>query len=113
MQSEKFDDLRESISEDMKAHLGTLREHAEHFAAQQVERMLTEGSALELSEDEERMLRAYRSFCSRSAPCSIFSWRSPDNQQLVLPSAPSLLVDPREVPSKSLDTTAPHGAKEE
>ncbi len=89
--------LRGEIEGSLREQLGTLREHAEHFAVQAVDEMVDKGTAIELSDDEERMLRAYRAFRQRNSS-GVFSWQMPEDKSLIteLPE-PALLRDPREI----------------
>lgn len=97
MESEKFDRLITSAGRDLSA-LGPLIEKAEHFIAEQMEAMKERGEAVELSDDELRLVKAYQSFKARSPGGSVFSWQTPPSEnEIVLPPIPSLLVDPREV----------------
>ena len=97
MNSEKMEHLKSGIFDRFREELGTLREHAEHFASQQVESMIERGDAIELSDDEIDMVKAYRRFDARSAPGSMFQWRTSPKESIVIPDEPSLLVHPREV----------------
>ena len=96
MESEKVDKLKSRVMDDMREKLMSLREHAEHFAHQQVEKMVATEEVLELSEDEERLLRAYRAFTARNAS-GVFSWTMPEDKRIVTePPNVSLIRDPRE-----------------
>jgi hypothetical protein len=95
MESEKIEDVKSVVIEEMKQHLGTLREHAEHFANRAIASKIESGEAFELSEDEIRLLKSYRAFVLRSKPKSVFSWVTPDSNELVLPAEPCLIQDPR------------------
>jgi hypothetical protein len=50
-----------------------------------------------LTDDEDEMIKAYRRFKCRSMPGNVFKWKSPDNDEIVYPSEPTLLVHPQEV----------------
>ena len=98
MNSEKFPTLERRATDSMTEKLNTLREHAEHFVAQQVEAMKASGEAMELSSDEERLLRAYRGFVTRSKPGAVFSWESSKaGPQIVTPADVSIIRDPSDV----------------
>ena len=97
MESEKFPQLIREAGASLADKIGALTEHAEHFIAKQVEVMKERGDAVELGEDELRLLKAYRGFKARNPANAVFSWRTPDEPGIVLPEAPSLIVDPREV----------------
>ncbi len=56
----------------------------------------------QLTEDEERMLAAYRRFRWRSKPGAAFRWKSPGKEHLVTPPEPSLLIDPNEADDRWL-----------
>lgn len=98
MNSEKMESLKTGIRGELEKQVGTLKEHAEHFAAQQVEKMVEQEEAYELSDDEERMLKSYRQFVRSSRPGSVFSWKSLrcDNK-ILLPTEVSLIEDPSNV----------------
>ena len=97
MQAEKFDDLVENAGESLASRFGLLREKAEHMIAEQVEVMKEQGKAYELSDDEIRLLKAYRRFVARAAAGQVFSWYVPHEVGIVLPPDVSIIVDPREV----------------
>jgi len=97
MTPEKLGCLESGIADRLKEQLGTLQEHAEHFAHRQVEKMIEEEQAIQLTEDEERLLKSYRAFVSRSIPGAVFSWKSPEEAKLVIPETRALLRDPREM----------------
>lgn len=98
MHSEKINELRSELCELLEDR-GTMGEVAEHFAAQQVEKMVEDGDAIELSEDEIRMLKEYRRYRETNAS-GVFSWQFSDEQPtFVVPDEPSLLIDPRNVSS--------------
>lgn len=66
-----------------------------------LEEMKGDGSVLMLSEDEERMLRAYRSFRLRSKYGDVFKWRCHSKKDALTGSVEvcretGLIVDPRE-----------------
>lgn len=74
--TEKFQELESESSENLATKFKAMQEHAEHIIREKTQQMISDGRAFELSEDEERMLKAYRGFKNRSAPGSVFSWCS-------------------------------------
>jgi hypothetical protein len=65
-------------------------------AEQQTLKMVEEDKAIILSEDEERLLKAYRQFVAASMPGSTFAWITPeDDTKIMLPETPSIIQDPR------------------
>lgn len=100
MNSEQMKSMRNEIASELRERLQVEQaklvagELADEVVAGKVER----GEAYELTDDEERMLRAYRGFCARSRPGETFKWRCPEASTIVLPAEPSLIVDPREEP---------------
>jgi hypothetical protein len=86
MQRETLDELRE----DCLGNVSGL--FAETLLRQKLDNLVEEEKAIELTDDEMRMLKAYR-----SSTKEIFSWRRPKPEGIVLPTEPTLLVDPREV----------------
>jgi hypothetical protein len=86
----------------MQSKLSKLQEHAEHFACDAMERMVEQGDAIELTDDEGRLLKSYRQFVTRSKPGAVFSWRSlDDSAKIVTPEDPSFIVDPCDVSLQS------------
>lgn len=75
---------------------GGLREHAKYLANQTMADMVDKQEAFELTEDEERMLKAYRKYRERNAT-GVFAWKVEQDLSLVVPESPSLIVDPRDV----------------
>jgi hypothetical protein len=75
-----------------------LRKHAKDFANQAVQEMVAEEKAIELTYDEMRMLKSYRSYRQRNIK-GVFSWQLPpqDPTEIAIPEEPSLIVDPRDV----------------
>lgn len=96
MNTERLEELDNTIAENLTT-MGGLREHAEHFAKLTVEKMVDQGTAIELTDDEERMLKAYRGFRQRNAS-GVFSWAMEDTKlAFVVPEAPNLIIDPRDM----------------
>ena len=89
--------LQADASERFKELSGAHAEIAEHFVEQELTQRVDKGFVLQLSEDEERLLKAYRSFVARSPGGEAFKWHPPKPEGIVVPAEPSLLVDPREV----------------
>lgn len=98
MNSEKFERLQDSSAQQLAEKFKAMKEHAEHIVNQRIEAMKSTGEAYELSEDEERMIRAYRSFVTRMRPGAIFSWETPRrNLGIVTPADVSIIRDPQDV----------------
>lgn len=97
MQADQFERLINQEGSHLASQVKMLREKAEHLIAEHVEALKERGEAFELSEDESRLLMAYRAFKSRSPSGAVFSWKTPEENGIVLPISPSLIVDPREV----------------
>lgn len=95
MERDKFDAVIRNGGASLSEALHMLREKAEHVIAEQVEAMKERGEAVELGEDELRLLKAYRAFKCRSRPGSRFSWTTPDEAGIVIPESPCLIIDPR------------------
>lgn len=106
MQERTLDELGESSSARLeevfrqKSELKALE--ADAVIRQRLEEMKGDGSVLMLSEDEERMLRAYRSFRLRSKYGDIFKWRchgkaeTVAGEEIEAARETGLIVDPRE-----------------
>jgi hypothetical protein len=97
MQAESFRDLTAGVGDSLIRKYAAMKEHAEHIATEQVTAMKESGEAVELSDDELDMLKAYKRFVARSKPGAVFQWRSPETAGFIVPPSPSFLVDPREV----------------
>jgi hypothetical protein len=75
---------------------------ADAVIRQRLEEMKGDGSVLMLSEDEERMLRAYRFFRLRSKYGDVFKWRCHGKDAAISGAAieahreTGLVIDPRE-----------------
>ena|SRR3990167_9845135 len=96
MQPEKYDQAIENVGSRLSDQLNILREKAEFLIAEEFEVAKERGDAVELGEDELRLLKAYRSFKARSPSNSVFLWRTPVEWSFAVPVEFSLLVDPRE-----------------
>ena len=107
MNTEKFPELESAASENLASKFQAMKEHAEHIIHEQARQMIAEEKAFELSEDEERMLKAYRAFKNRMTPGAVFSWESPAVENcIVIPESPSLIIDPREVTTGTVPSSA-------
>jgi len=97
MESEKFPELIQAAGGSLAEKMNLMREKAEHFIAEHVEVMKEQGKAVELGEDELRLLTAYRAFKNRSPSGAVFSWKIPTPEGIVIPTEPCLIQDPRQV----------------
>lgn len=98
MNTEKFAELESKASESLVSRMQALREQADQVIHEQVETMKASGAALELSDDEERMLRAYKAFVRRTKPGAVFSWKTPVvPAAIVTPDDVSIILDPQDV----------------
>lgn len=100
MNSDKFPQLQDRAASSLVDKFAAMKEHAEHVIAEKVEQMKANGEAHELTDDEERMLLAYKAFNARSKPGSVFSWRTPKTAGIVLPTTTSLIHDPQQVSAR-------------
>ena len=100
MQMERFNEMKLSAVEQLAKDTSCLREHAEQVVMEKTQDLIDKGQAYELSDDEERMLIAYRKFIATSKPGAIFSWESTSEVVIVLPPAAALLLDPRDVSAR-------------
>lgn len=96
MHSDESKLIQSDIAKSLEG-LGSLREHAEHFAHQAIAKKLDTGEVLELTEDEIRMIKAYRQFAARNQPGKRFKWLTSNEQDIVIPPDPAFLQDPRDV----------------
>ena len=99
MNQEGFEKLEKSSATTLVDRFAALREQAEQVVAERVEALKATGDAIELSDEEIRMIRAYRRFVSRTKPGGVFSWRSRDatENKIVTPGDVSIILDPQEV----------------
>lgn len=98
MNVDKLDHVQNDAADSLASKFEAMKEHAEHFIHRKMEGMVDEGEAFALTDDEERLLTAYRGFKSRSMPGAVFSWTTPtDSAEIVVPATPSLIHDPRDV----------------
>lgn len=105
MQEEKYDELR-NRSTDMLEHLfGQERAIAQQAVRSEMDKMVKSGEALRLSDEEERLLKAFRRFKGRMKKNGeVFKWQtrlSTIDEALRLVEIAGdedcLLVDPQEV----------------
>lgn len=96
MHSDESKLIQSDIAKSLEG-LGGLREHAEHFANQAIAKKIDTGEVLELTEDEIRMIKAYRQFVARNQPRKRFKWLTSNEQGIVIPPDPAFLQDPRDV----------------
>lgn len=98
MNQDKFKELIGNVAAELAGKNKLLFEKSEFLIAKELETMKGQGKILELSEDEIDMIKSYRAFIMRSKPESIFSWKSPNNSELVFPTEePILIRNPREM----------------
>lgn len=94
MNRDGIERLTEDVAHGMAGLLHS--EAAELFADQAVSQMVDDGMAIELTDDEERLLKAYRQFrCSNNG--GVFKWRVESERQLIVPTTPVLIQDPRDM----------------
>jgi hypothetical protein len=97
MQKEKFKELenRASFSEKADA-VGQLEARAR--VAHEIELMKTEGKALELSDEEEQVLRSFRRFKLRMRKDGeVFTWQTRKPEGVTLAQETGFIVHPQEV----------------
>jgi len=92
MQRETFSELRERSLKTLEKYGVPSFDKLKPFIEDEINTLVEEEKAIELTDDEMRMLKAYRSSTKEA-----FSWRRPEPEGIVLPVEPTLLVDPREV----------------
>lgn len=96
MQQEKIEELQSEATRALHDQFELCKEHVEHFVDQKIQLKVEKQEILELSEDEERMLIAYRQYIYRSMPGSVFSWITPEDDKIIVtPETPSIIQDPR------------------
>lgn len=98
MNVDHMNDCRLSAINDLLKTRGpTMREESELFVSEAMQKKVDDGDAIELSDDELRMVMAYRTFLNGNPSKSVFKWRVEfDNEKLFVPAeTTSLLVDPR------------------
>lgn len=101
MNAEKFEEM------ESRSALGMLQEAERNDAIRRMEAharvhdviaaMKEEGKALELTEEEERLLRSFRRFKISCKPGAVFKWQTrPDPAGVVLAEETGLVRDPQE-----------------
>lgn len=106
MNKPTLDELRQTSSSNLEEIFRQQSElkalEADAVIRERIEQMKDDGSVLMLSEDEDRMLRAYRSFRLRSKYGDVFKWRchgkaeTVAGEQIEACRETGLIVDPRE-----------------
>ncbi len=111
MNSEKFSELKRSSSAEFQSVLelermlqqkeGDLRVAARNVIHSQVENMIETGQAFQLTDEEERLIRSFRSFKAKvHTSRALFRWRtSPDPAVIVSAPERVLVSDPQEAPT--------------
>lgn len=94
----EFESAREigKILEDFDCKVNVrLASVVEQEVARSIELAMANGQVFELTDDEERLLLAYRAFVGRSPGGSIFQWRIPAPVGIAVPTKQTILTDPR------------------
>lgn len=100
MQQEQYNELNERSAELLERNALTLEAAlaAKQKVTSVLEAMKSEDKILMLTEEEERMLRAFRAFQSGCKPGAVFKWQTrPAEPGVVLAQDTGLIRDPQEV----------------
>lgn len=100
MNAERYDELMSeaTIHREMEARTLTEALDAKRAIQTELEAMKSQDKILMLSDEEERMLRAFRAFRLRCKPGGVFRWQThPENEGVVLAVDSGLVSDPQEV----------------
>src|SRR5580704_11457051 len=97
MEQSKFDELEHRAAS--SAEMDEIKKFETHARVRSViEEMKAEGKALELSEEEERMLHAFRRFKLRMRKDGdVFTWQTRKPEGLQLAAETAEILDPSEV----------------
>lgn len=101
MHSDESKLIQSDIAKSLEG-LDILREYAKHFAHRVIAKKIDTGKVLELTEDEIRMIKAYRQFVARSQPGKKFKWLTSNEQNIVIPPDAAFFQDPRDVSTLTL-----------
>lgn len=99
MQETKIDELTERSTrkfEDFDPSLMRVLE-AQKVIHSEIEAMRAEDKILALTEEEERMLRAFRGFKARTKPGGVFKWQTRKGDTVVAAPETALIADPQDV----------------
>ena len=77
--------------------LGTRHLMAKAFADDVIQDRVDTGEVIELTDDEQRLLKAYRSFLCRAQQEDVFKWRPPKQDGIVIAQDPVLIRDAQDL----------------
>lgn len=100
MNSERYNDLEQgaTLRQEMEARTLERALEARRAIATELGAMKSKDQILMLSNEEERMLRAFRAFRLRCKPGAVFKWQThPENDGVVLAEETGLIADPQEI----------------
>jgi hypothetical protein len=96
LQDQKYCELEDRAS--LVAETDAMKKlEARARVAAEIERMKEEGKALVLSDEEERMLRSFRSFKKQCRAGSVFKWQTRPPEGVTLTTETGLITDPQNV----------------
>lgn len=101
MNSEKLPELTERSAEGLESLFKRemmLQLGAKEAVMREIEAMRSEDKILELTDEEERMLRSFRAFRLRCKPGGVFKWQTrPEAAPLIESESTGLIQDPQDV----------------
>lgn len=100
MQEQRYEELETRAAAELEADERTLaaKLQASKVIHNELESMRQEDKILLLSEEEERMIRAFRGFKVRTKPGGVFQWQTRPDAAVVAGQL-SLIQDPQDVSS--------------
>lgn len=99
MNPERYNNLERqaTLRQEMESRTLDRALEARHAITTELEAMKSKDQILMLSNEEERMLRAFRAFRLRCKPGGVFKWQThPENEGVVLAEEIGLIADPQE-----------------
>jgi hypothetical protein len=99
MQEQKIDELEERSSQRLEElqQAITRKLEAQSVIHSEIEAMRREDKILALTEEEERMLRAFRGFKARTKPGGVFKWQTRPDEAVVLAPDTAMVTDAQDV----------------
>jgi hypothetical protein len=98
MESREFEELSERSGALLEGKMTTLARklEARMVVEREIEAMKAEGKAHEITEEEIRMIRAFRSFKTRCKAGDVFKWQTRPVEGVTIHQDTSLIQDPQD-----------------
>lgn len=99
MQQDEFDALTTRSAQTLEEteELLSRKLRAQDVIRTELEAMRSEDKILMLTDEEERLLRAFRAFKLRTKPGGVFRWQTRPDSEVVIAQETGLVQDPCEV----------------